>query len=156
MCYNIIVMAKYMSLRDAKEQRREQKLYAAAGDPKAVKQEVKTLSRQLLVKDYLTIFATLVIFSIVIGFIVGINSSQGGGIVVIFWPIYLIVAVVLSIVFAIFSNRLYKKLEEIKKYITNCKNVSITTWVAIILCILIPVVLLGGPICFLLYLLLSH
>ena len=101
-------MAKYVSLREAKEQRREQKLYAAAGDPEAVRQEVRTLGRQLLIKDCLAIIATLVILSVVVGFIVRVLSSQGGGIVVIFWPIYIVFAVIISIIFALFGNHLYK------------------------------------------------
>ena len=149
-------MAKYISLREAKEQRREQKLYADAGDPEAAKQEVKTLGRQLLAKDYLAIITTLIIFSALIGSIIGISKSQGGGIVIIFWPIYLVAAVVLSIVYGIFGNRLYKRLEEMKKYKINRKDVSVTTWVAIILCILIPIVLIGVPICYISFLFIRY
>ena len=143
-------MAKYVSLREAKEQRKEQKRYAAAGDPKAVKQEAKILGRQLLIKDCLAIITTLVTLIVVVGSIVGISSSQGGGTVVVLWPIYIVFAVIISLLFALFGNHLHKKMKEIKKYKISLKATFIITWVATILCILIPVVLIIVPVCFLL------
>ncbi len=145
-------MAKYVSLREAREQRREQKLYAAAGDIKAAKQEVGILSRQLLIKDFFVGLAALIILGIMAIAIV----TPGVGILAIFWPVYLIIAFIISVLFILVEIHLRKKKEEMNSYKIKNNTALVATNFTIFLCILIPVVLLIIPVCFLLFLLFMH
>lgn len=149
-------MTKYVTLKEAKEQQRLRKMQAVAGNKQAAKQEVIMLGRKLIIKDCLVIMPALVILGVVVDLILTLIFNPKSGDLVFLWPYYLVATLILSSLFASVGAHLQKKLKEIQKYKIEHKASLIMTKLTTFFCWLVPIIMIGGPVCLFLYVILHH
>ncbi|MBP5647980.1 hypothetical protein J6X04_01665 [Candidatus Saccharibacteria bacterium] len=149
-------MTKYVTLKEAKEQQRLRKMQAVAGNKQAAKQEVIMLGRKLIIKDCLVIMPALVILGVVVDLILTLIFDPKSGDLVFLWPYYLVATLILSSLFASVGAHLQKKLKEIQKYKIEHKASLIMTKLTTFFCWLVPIIMIGGPVCLFLYAISHH